>query len=256
MKSLVIIFAAAWLCLTSIGYTASSRWNWNAAHRWTWNGFYAGLNAGVVTSYDKIKLNPEGSWNTVTPSFQDFIANAGATTLSNWNFIGGGQVGYNYHFCHFLVGLEADGNYVNLSDHRRSIPKTFGTFVYTYRDRIEHHWLATARVRAGYVLHRLLPYLTGGFATGDVKASANITGTDGYRSFASGSKTLKGWTIGAGLEYAFKPSVSIKGEYLYVHLGQFKTNSTATAPGFAGFFEERKYHIRQDVARIGINFRL
>jgi outer membrane immunogenic protein len=33
------------------------------------------------------------------------------------------------------------------------------------------------------------------------------------------TKTLTGWTIGAGIEYRFAPAWSIRGEYLYTDFG-------------------------------------
>jgi outer membrane immunogenic protein len=102
-----------------------------------------------------------------------------------------------------------------------------------------------------------MTYLTGGYAVGNVKASSQIfSAASGYQSFASGSATLHGWTIGGGLEYALRPHFTVKGEYLYAHLGRFTTTSTAALAESSGFFEERHYHIREDAIRFGINYRL
>lgn len=122
---------------------------------------------------------------------------------------------------------------------------------------MEHNWLVTARSRFGRVFKtRFMTYLTGGYAAGNVKASSQIfSASTGYQSFASGSATLHGWTMGGGLEYALRPHFTVRAEYLYVHLGHFKTTSTPLAE-FAGFFEERHYHIREDAIRFGINYRL
>ncbi len=245
------------LIFTAIVWAISTN-TLTAAPCWTWNGFYAGVNLGIIRCYDKLNLTPKGLWGAESAALQDFIGGNGTTRLSNWNFIGGGQAGYNFQACCWLFGLEVDGNYVNLSDHRRTAQLPFDDLLsYSFREHIEHHWLVTVRPRLGRVFKtRFMTYLTGGYATGDVKVRSKIIGElDGYQSFASTSKVLNGWTLGGGLEYALRPHFTVKAEYLYVHLGHFKTTS-APGPGFAGFFEQREYSIREDAIRIGLNYRL
>ena len=252
-KHLLAIVAAAWASAATTQAAAPCPY-------WTWDGFYFGVNAGVVRGYDKIRLTPKGDWGTTPLFLQDFITDNGTTRLSNWNFIGGVQVGYNYQMCRWLYGIEADANYLNLSDHRNTPPLIapgVQGLTFVFRDRIEHNWLVTVRPRIGYVIDRFLPYLTGGFAIGDAKAKSSLFDTiTGYASFASASKTLPGWTLGGGLEYAFKPFVSVKVEYLYVNLGHFTTKSSTTTPNREGYYEERRYSVRDDIVRIGINYRL
>jgi outer membrane immunogenic protein len=74
-------------------------------------------------------------------------------------------------------------------------------------------WLATVRGRLGYAADRFMPYITGGAAFGNIKAS--VPGV------AQTSSDNSGWTIGAGLEAAFAPNWTAKVEYLYVDLGTF-----------------------------------
>lgn len=245
------------LIFTAVVWTVSSN-ILTAAPCWNWTGPYAGINLGIIRCYDKLRLTPKGQWGTESVALQDFIGGNGTTRLSNWNFMGGGQVGFNYQACCWLLGVEVDGNYVNLGDHRRTPQLPFNDLLsYSFRERIEHNWLATARARFGYVIKtRFMTYLTGGYATGDAKVRSKIiSDLNGYQSFASSSKILNGWTLGGGLEYALRPHFTVKAEYLYVNLGHFKTNSTA-GPGFAGFFEKREYSIREDAVRIGLNYRL
>jgi outer membrane immunogenic protein len=217
---------------------------------WSWDGFYCGLNAGVAYSSDRICLTPQGLWGA-TPSLQKFIGANGSTRLTDWNFIGGAQIGYNYQLRCWLLGLEADGNFVYLTGSRLT-PQTVDPVsvqLYAFHDRVDHRWLVTVRPRIGFTLNRLLPYLTGGYATGDAKVHSTIYGqTTNYASRANASKVLHGWTLGGGLEYAFKPNISIKGEYLYVDLGHITTTSTPS-PAFAGFSEKREYRVREGTVR-------
>jgi len=70
--------------------------------------------------------------------------------------------------------------------------------------------LATVRGRVGVAFEQVLLYGTGGFALADAKLSASAFGVG-----VSDSKTLTGWTAGAGAEWMFLPHWSLKAEYLY-----------------------------------------
>ena len=83
-----------------------------------------------------------------------------------------------------------------------------------------NNWLATFRGRIGYAFDRWLPYITGGGAYGNVKATVSVPA---FGLAASSSNNQLGWTVGAGLEYAFLSNWSAKIEYLYVDLGSFDT---------------------------------
>ena len=74
-------------------------------------------------------------------------------------------------------------------------------------------WLATVRGRLGYAADRFMPFITGGAAFGNIRAS-----TPGLPDTSSDNT---GWTIGAGLEAALAPNWTAKVEYLYVDLGSF-----------------------------------
>ena len=67
------------------------------------------------------------------------------------------------------------------------------------------------RGRIGYAFDRVMPYVTGGLAVGDV-------GAESAASPAS-SDTNVGWTVGGGVEAALAGNWTAKIEYLYVDLG-------------------------------------
>ena len=81
-------------------------------------------------------------------------------------------------------------------------------------------WFGTARARAGWLVDpRVLLYVTGGAAYGQVKAdyAAGILGLPLLAS--SVSTTRLGWTVGGGIEGMLSPNWTVKAEYLYVDLG-------------------------------------
>ena len=64
-------------------------------------------------------------------------------------------------------------------------------------------WLSTVRGRLGYAADRFMPFVTGGAAFGNVRAS-----TPG---FAEPAAIATGWTLGGGLEAALAPNWTAQG---------------------------------------------
>ena len=79
--------------------------------------------------------------------------------------------------------------------------------------------LSSLRGRIGYAFDRVLPYVTGGLAYGNIRVSEANLGSD--------SKFQFGWTAGAGVEAALTDYVSARVQYTYSDLGSddFITNA-------------------------------
>jgi outer membrane immunogenic protein len=99
-------------------------------------------------------------------------------------------------------------------------------------------WLATARLRAGFLATpALLIYGTGGAAFGGTRTTGFLTANNDLaggtavssNGFANGTNTRVGWTAGGGLEWMFLPNWSLKGEALYYDLGTFNTQFSSVA---------------------------
>ena len=80
--------------------------------------------------------------------------------------------------------------------------------------------LASLTGRLGYSWERTLFYVKGGLAFGDVTAQMTFN-TPAVLVFptTSTSKTLTGWIVGAGAEFALSEHWSAKGEWMYFDLG-------------------------------------
>jgi len=74
-------------------------------------------------------------------------------------------------------------------------------------------WLATVRGRLGYAADRFMPFVTGGAAFGDIRASSP--------GLPDTSSDKTGWTIGARTRSGIGAELDREGEYLYVDLGSF-----------------------------------
>jgi outer membrane immunogenic protein len=161
----------------------------------TWNGFYVGINAGYGFGNSK--------WtNTVT-----------GVSTGNFDISGalvGGTLGYNVQMGSTVFGIETD---IDWSDIKGSTTTNCAISCQT-----SNNWLGTLRGRLGYAFDRVLPYVTGGVAYGDIKGTSGGTFT----------KTSVGWTAGAGVEYAFAGNWSVKAEYLYVDLGTATCNTACS----------------------------
>jgi outer membrane immunogenic protein len=182
---------------------------------YNWTGFYVGINGGY-------------GWGTSDWS--------GAPTANNKpkGWLAGGTLGYNYQVGSIVWGLEGDFDWSNVKGNATCAA---GVVCST-----EDRWLATFRGRIGYAFDRWLPYITGGGAYGDVRA--NIT-VPAFGIAATSSSDQLGWTVGAGLEYAFLSNWSAKIEYLYVDLGSF--NSAAPLVNNVSF--------KENIVRAGLNYK-
>ncbi len=182
---------------------------------YNWSGFYLGINGG-------------GGWgHSYWDSSADRVGTSGGLV--------GGTAGYNYQFHNNVVlGVEGDVDWAHLSGTNASAGCVAGC---TTSDS----WLSTVRGRLGYAFGGILPYVTGGLAAGDIKAS-----TPG---FPGASQTNAGWTAGAGLEFALPGNWSAKAEYLHVDLGRFNCGVNCNgAP-------TDNVSMHNDIVRAGVNYR-
>ena len=162
----------------------------------TWTGFYVGANAGYA-------------WGNVNANG----ANVGRVGDLD-GFIGGGQVGYNYQMGQFVIGAEADFQGADLTS-----GNNLGLV------RVKTEYFGTVRARVGVAFDRFMPYITGGWAYGNVKTSIPAL------AFSSDRTHTGGYAIGGGLEYAFTNNLIGGVEYLYVDLGEKNILGAGTKVG-------------------------
>jgi outer membrane immunogenic protein len=153
---------------------------------YNWSGLYAGINGGFGWG--------SSNWNGIPASFD---VNGGMF---------GGQLGYNWQFGSLVTGIEGDADWTDLRGSTTVFGCPGGGPCATKND-----FLMTARGRIGYAADRWMPYFTGGFAAGNIRAT--------NPGFAGIDQTNGGWTIGGGLEGALAGNWTARGEYLYVNLG-------------------------------------
>jgi outer membrane immunogenic protein len=221
----------------------------------TWSGFYIGANGGA-------------GWSGHQSSVSAFADDAGITATSPLTAFntdggfGGVQVGRNWQYNNLVLGVEADIQWADIKGSGAAHASADGTDVTAdakATNRLD--WFSTLRGRAGYGFNNMLVYGTAGIAFGGVKDTLTLIegGTDGSSGAASTtrSKTEIGVALGGGLEYAFTPAWSLKGEYQYLDLHHL-TQAAAVGPdgqgnsSSASSTADHTYH----TVRVGINYHL
>ena len=182
-------------------------------------GFYVGIEGG-------------GGWGRSRQT------DTNGTTSGSYSVNGGlagGTVGFNWQIGPAgLLGVESDVSWTNIDGSTRPAVCSGSCFT-------KLQWLGTARPRLGVaILGRFVPYLTGGFAFGDIRAGQ--TGIDSF----SHTKIRTGWTVGGGLEAMISSNWSIKGEYLFVDLGNSENYKVAIPV---------KVDYHTNILRLGVNYR-
>jgi outer membrane immunogenic protein len=195
----------------------------------TWTGCYVGANIG----YGRTR-------NEYAPVAGFLAADAPDQTVDG--IVGGGQVGCDYQFDPFVVGVQGMFGGTGMSG-------TGDPYIIGKNLHISVPWLATLTGRVGvpFQNNNLLLYVKGGAAWARTK----------FEFFqgpliASGNITRTGWTVGAGLEWKFAANWSAFAEY--GHLGFGSRNETFT---FVGSTQTFPMSVKQniDLVLVGINYR-
>ena len=78
----------------------------------------------------------------------------------------GGTIGYNWQALGspWVFGLEGDIDWTNIKN-------TFADATCPTGCQTKNNWLGTVRGRVGYAWDRVMPYITGGLAVGDIEAN-------------------------------------------------------------------------------------
>jgi len=232
--------AAPLAALTAVGPATTAPANSTPApppsSSFTWTGFYVGVNVGHGSSDGDTFVNP-------LPTAAIFVNLAPQTlNLDPSGSLGGGQVGYNHQFGHFVLGVEADIDAAGIQETTLVTPiiQNNGTpFPGTPpgNDITVHQntdVISTVRPRFGFAFGHFLLYGTGGLAIAHIGYTANTdfhpVGTETYT--ANFSKTQKGWAAGGGAEVAIGGGFSLKGEYLRYDVGSRQSFTANPAPPF------------------------
>jgi outer membrane immunogenic protein len=193
------------------------------------------------------------------------------------SFIGGGTLGCNWqpYGSPFVFGIEGEAGYMKLEgsafdpllNPTLSIASVGGTPDVLGRAKIGD-WYGMITGRLGYAWGATLIYVKGGAAFVPVEASVidqcavTAAGCGNWLISTSDSKTVTTGTLGGGIEWALGSNWSIKGEYMFIGLGDRHVSTTcgfanlssgATVSGGPFCFDHDFSGIH--TAKVGLNYR-
>lgn len=166
----------------------------------SWTGFYIGGEVGWM------KTDPEYTTGAVLLGVP-FIVTSGSNKSGPTY---GVMAGYNYQVGQFVLGVE--GDFQGWTVGKMRYTAVTGDFLTAHSK-----WGGSVRGRLGYAVDRALLYVNGGAAFASNEVSIPFTGIS-----IGGGDTRVGWTVGAGLDYAFTNNWFTGVEYRY---SQFEAKS-------------------------------
>jgi outer membrane immunogenic protein len=205
---------------------------------YNWAGFYIGLNAGGASSHNCWDLNNVAGV-AVVPSVTEGCHDATGGLV-------GGQIGYRWQASNWVFGVEAQGDWADLTGSNAS-PVTFG--LATDNTKIDAIGLFTGQV--GYAWNSALFYVKGGAAVTHDKYTGTFTGIGTVLDQAS--ETRWGGAVGTGIEFGFAPNWSVAVEYDHLFMG--KSNLSFPATAFAlSRIDSIKQNVDMGTVRINYTF--
>jgi outer membrane immunogenic protein len=230
-----------------------------ATRTYNWGGCYVGLNGGGAESGSDF-TTAVGTGTHLAPADAALVNEGGTSSANGPNFLGGGQAGCNWQSGTLVYGLEGDVDYFRSNPQLVNGTATLsdGATSFTVTQSLTTNFLATVRPRLGVAADRNLFYITGGAAF--TKASYSQTYVDAAApvgtGIATGSKSLVGWTAGAGWEYAWTDNWTIRFEYLFTSFPG-RTNGVGAITDPAGGTNplQGSADLVIQTARAGVNFK-
>lgn len=186
-----------------------------APSAFSWDGWYVGVHGGYA-------------WG----DFDSTYVGVGSDNLKPDGGFGGVQIGYLHHLTpSWVLGFEVDFSAADVS----------GTGFVAAPARLDIDFFGSARTRLGYAAGPWLIYGTGGvaWAKTDFNIGAGVAVSD---------HPHVGWTVGAGIEYAFAPNWSAKIEYLYADLDNTRSSVAIVAV-------DQRHDLTLSTVRLGVNYR-
>jgi outer membrane immunogenic protein len=254
-----------------------------APEPFNWTGIYVGGQiGGSATDFDfsgySTDVDVDAQLGGTSLPFASFVTfdTPALTPGSASSLIGGGQLGYQHQWGHFVIGVEGDFNGMSAQSESRFQPATifstsnFGfdteTNLQTTR-QAEMKWIGSARAKLGWASGPVLLYVTGGVAFADATlANREVARTDFFdqgsgmfvfnvttRDATEQEKVITGWTGGAGAEWAFTNIASMALEYRHNAFDDESYAFARKAPVFPG---STRLGLDEDQVVLKVNFLL
>lgn len=206
----------------------------------TWTGFYIGADIGGVWS--NLSDNDNWYYGNFTPGWYHNGRN-------NSGVFGGGHIGANYQINQFVIGVEGSFAGTSLSSNHYDYWSDT-----TWKNST--NWIASIDGRLGLTgwFDRTLIYAIGGAAWTNLDSTLSA-GTSwygfnagyGWANSVNWNKTLTGYDVGGGVEYAFNPNWTVRVEYRYYNFGKSSSDYLYWAP-------QRNWTLTENVVKVGLTY--
>jgi outer membrane immunogenic protein len=216
MKKLLVasIAAAAFCGVPALAADMPTKAPPTYSPAYNWSGFYIGIVGG-------------GGWGT---SNQFALAGESSGPFDISGGLVGATLGFNWQNGPVVLGVEGDFSWANISGSTITDECTPACSTGLRN-------LGTIRGRLGFPVGQFMPYVTGGYASGDLRRGFGT---------AFDSARANGWALGGGIEAILSQNWSAKVEYLHVDLG--RTNVPIT-----GFPTDVAFQTH--LFRVGLNYK-
>lgn len=238
----LLLSTAALSALAAIGMTAPANAADLAARPYTkappmiaavydWTGFYIGANGGYASQRD-------------CRTRVDLGLALGCHDASGG--VAGGQIGYRWQSAGWVFGLEAQGDWADLSGGTQNL----GNALNSLHSRTNAFGLFTGQL--GYAWNNTLLYVKGGAAVTNTRHDF-ISNATGLVTATSGDSTHWNATVGAGIEYGFTPNWSVAFEY--DHIFSDRRDRDFTTPAGVPLVGRYSTGGEMDIATVRVNYR-
>ncbi|WP_019220523.1 outer membrane protein [Bartonella senegalensis] len=217
-----------------------------AVPAFSWTGFYLGGQIGNFSSKTALSYLKDGNTGKWTPVKKDLLPK-----LSG--FVGGIYAGSNFDIDDgFIIGIDTDVMWsgkkntktitppavtpeVKLQKSSGDTEETSAAATYeTVSHTLKQKWFGATRVKVGFAVERMMPYVAGGVAYTQLQnifeKEADKTETTNKTAKAADisdflhdeKKTMIGYTLGGGVDFAMTDNVIVRAEYRYSDYGKKK----------------------------------
>jgi outer membrane immunogenic protein len=170
-----------------------------------WSGFLVGVNAGGGSAR-KCWTNTFAGGAPTIPAVSEGCNDATGTLL-------GGQVGYRWQWSNWVFGVEAEGDWANMTGANASLLLVAPQV--TNQSKINALGLFTGQI--GYAWNNVLWFVKGGAAVTSEKFNGIDTASGTILDQAT--ETRWGSAVGTGIEVGFGPNWSVAFEYTHLFMG-------------------------------------
>ena len=215
---------------------------------YSWTGCYVGGNVGG--GQERLSQTQIAKVTGVA-----IVPNNNFGSSDGTDFVGGGQIGCDYQFNNFVVGIQGMYDYGRIGS-THVVPTAFPGFPvgsFNSVNQVKDMWTVTGRV--GYLFTpALLGYVKGGGAWTRVDHVFNRFVPVTFVSETAFGVNRQGWTVGGGLEWMFAKGWSVFGEFNYMDFGN-KDVAFVQAPGTVGVSDVVRTRLEIEQFIVGVNYK-